>query len=143
VTLAGARPGHRRERRDRPTASTRPAQRPTAVSCGHARRASVASRRRPRGASCAPNLCTPSRPAADVRHPHGSSRASDRPTPRSSPRTHPPAAAAQSRQPNRHRLCRGHAPSAQRSCDHSSRAAPPAQRAGQVKRFQDLHHFLS
>jgi hypothetical protein len=123
-----------------PTASTAPARPPTASFAGRARLAGAAWPPRPPGASRAANGDCPSRPAADGRRPRGSCRASAPPTPRSSPRTHPPVAAP--------------APAAYRRlfvCAHPERdrlvIAPgerrrAAQRARQVERFRDLHGFL-
>jgi hypothetical protein len=97
---------------------------------------------RPRGALCAPSPDSPSPPAADAPRRRGSVRASDRPTPRSSPQTHPAAAAAAPTPADRRRPHRGRAPSARPSCDHTRQAPLHHAACPQIKRLQDLHHFL-
>ena len=133
---------HRRPARRRsPTASTVRAQPPTAESCvvlgAPTAPPSATARRVVRSTPC-----TPSRRGADARRRRGSSRATGQPTPRSSARTPRP----------RPRPTRDGQPAASLvACAHPVRDGlvitpdqlrGTAQRAGQVKRLQDLHHFL-
>lgn len=125
-----------------PTASTSPAPRPTAACAARALGSMPSSRRRPLGAWCAPNPCNPSRPAADGRHRRGSARASGPPTPRSSPRTlDPRPRPTRHGQPATRRLARGN-PMRDGLVITPSQLRRTTQRASQIKRLQDLHHFL-
>ena len=67
---------------------------------------------------------TPSRPASNAPYRHRSARGSDRPTPRSSPRTGPPAAAAAHAPAPRHQPPPARRPAARPSCDHTPPTPP-------------------
>jgi hypothetical protein len=62
--------------------------------------------------------------------------------PRSSPRTHPPAAAAAPTPATHRRPPRGRAPVRDRLVITPRQLRRATQRAGQIERLQDLHHFL-
>ena len=113
------------------------------ASCaGRARRASVASPQRPHDASCAPNPCTPSRRAADARRRRGSCpRPIDPLLDLHRERIHPRPRPHRNRQPATGLITGAH-PVRDGLVITPGQLRRTAQRAGQVKRLQDLHHFL-